>query len=293
MNDQRPAPQDGEGPLAVICGSGSLPLTVADAAAQRGRRVVLFPLRGFADAAAVARYPHHWVRLGQLGRFRRLALSEGCRELVLIGAVVRPRLTHLRLDWLAWRHLPTILRSFRGGDDHLLTGVTGLVESLGFRVIGAHDVAPQILAGEGPLGRRAPSAAEHLDIARGLALLAATGPFDIGQAVVVADNRVLAIEAAEGTDRMLDRIAVLRREGRLGLAEKAGVLVKAPKPGQDQRLDLPSIGPSTVEGVIRAGLSGLAVVAGGTIVAEPQTVTSLADQNEVFVAGVRAHTAEP
>lgn len=288
MDDQRPTSEHGEGPLAIICGSGSLPLTVADAAARRGRRVVLFPLHGFADAAAVARYPHHWVRLGQLGRFRRMALAEGCRDLVLIGAVVRPRLAQLRPDWLALQHLPTILRSFRGGDDHLLTGVAGLVEGLGFRVVGAQELAPEILVGEGPLGRYEPSARDRADIGRGLDLLAAIGPFDIGQAVVVADNRVLAVEAAEGTDRMLDRIAALRREGRIGLADKVGVLVKAPKPGQDQRLDLPSIGPDTIEGVIRAGLAGLAVVAGGTIVAEAQTVAVSADRSGVFIVGVRA-----
>ena len=138
-----------------------------------------------------------------------------------------------------------------------------------------------------------PSARDRADIGRGLDLLAAIGPFDIGQAVVVADNRVLAVEAAEGTDRMLDRIAALRREGRIGLADKVGVLVKAPKPGQDRRLDLPSIGPDTVEGVIRAGLAGLAVVAGGTIVAEPQTVATIADRNGVFVVGVQADARAP
>jgi hypothetical protein len=138
------------------------------------------------------------------------------------------------------------------------------------------------------LGRCRPSARDQSDIARGLAVLSATGPFDIGQAIVVADNRVLALEAAEGTDRMLERIATLRRDGRLGLPDKVGVLVKAPKAGQDRRLDLPSIGPGTVEGVVRAGLAGLAVVAGAAIVAEPQTVATIADRAGVFVAGVRA-----
>ena len=291
MDDHRP--EHKETPLAIICGSGSLPLTVADAAVRGGRRVVLFPLRGFADPATLAPYPHHWVRLGQLGRFRRLAQMEGCRDLVVIGGVVRPRLAHLRPDWLALLNIPVILRSFRGGDDHLLTGVAGLLESLGFRVIGAHDVAPEILVGEGRLGRLAPSARDRADIARGLALLAVTGPFDIGQAVIVADNRVLAVEAAEGTDGMLDRVARLRREGRIGLADKTGVLVKTPKSGQDPRLDLPSIGPSTIERIARAGLAGLAVVADGTIVAEPQTVATIADKSGVFVVGVRAEAGPP
>jgi DUF1009 family protein len=292
MNDRGP-PQQGEGPLAIVCGGGSLPLAVADLVAARGRRVVLFPLQGFADAAAVARYPHHWLRLGETARLRRVAQAEGCRDLVLIGAVVRPRLSQLRLDWLTVRYLPRFVRLFRGGDDHLLKGLAGIGEDIGFRLLGAHEVAPEILAGAGKLGQRAPSARDRADIARGLAVLAATGPFDIGQAVVVADNRVLALEAAEGTDRMLDHIAVLRREGRLGLPDKVGVLVKAPKPGQDTRLDLPSIGPKTVEGVIRAGLAGLAVQAGCTVVAEPQTVVARADEGGVFVAGVHADAGSP
>jgi hypothetical protein len=288
MDARQPtAGQSEQGPLAIICGGGILPLTVADAVARRGRRVVLFPLHGFADAAAIHRYPHHWVGLGRLGRFRHLAMAEGCRDLVLIGAVTRPRLRQLRLDGLALRHLPAILRSFRGGDDHLLTGVTAMVESLGFRVVGVQDLTPEILVDEGALGRHTPSARDYSDIDRGLALLAATGPFDIGQAAVVADNRILAIEAAEGTDHMLDHVAALRRAGRIALSDRVGVLVKAPKSSQDMRLDLPSIGPKTIEGVVRAGLAGLAVMAGSTIVAEPGTVAAIADKNGIFVVGVR------
>jgi DUF1009 family protein len=290
MNTQRPAPESGEGPLAIVCGGGTLPFTVAESVNARGRAVVLFALRGFADAAAVSRYRHHWMRLGQAGRLWRLAQAEGCRELVMIGSVVRPRLLHLRPDWLALRHLPDIVRWYRGGDDHLLTGVAGLAESLGFRLLGAHEVAPEILAAEGLLGRHAPSERDRADIARGLALLAATGSFDIGQAAVVADGRVLAIEAAEGTDAMLERIATLRKEGRIGFANNVGVLVKAPKQGQDRRLDLPAIGPRTIENVARAGLAGMAMAAGATIIAKPQDVAAAADRAGLFVIGLRADT---
>jgi DUF1009 family protein len=144
---------------------------------------------------------------------------------------------------------------------------------------------------EGELASRQPTARDQSDIARALELLAATGRFDIGQAAVVADGRVLAIEAAEGTDHMLSRIADLRRSGRVH--EGVGVLVKAPKPQQDQRMDLPAIGPSTIEGVARAGLAGLAVVAGAAIIAEPERVMRLADAAGVFVVGVRDQRDEP
>jgi hypothetical protein len=293
MDGKRATANRADGPLAIVCGGGSLPLTVADAVAQRGRRVVLFPLRGFTDAAGIERYPHHWIRLGQAGRLRKFALAEGCRDLVFIGGVVRPRLAQLRPDWLTLRLLPRLMRLFRGGDDQLLTGVAEIFEEYGFRLLGPQEVAPEILTGAGPLGRHHPSARDHSDIACGLAVLAAIGPFDIGQAVVVADKRVLAIEAAEGTDSMLDRIATLRRDGRIGVPNKMGVLVKAPKPGQDRRLDLPSIGPKTVEGVARAGLAGLAVMAGETIMADPQAVATMADRLGLFVIGLPSDASVP
>jgi len=136
------------------------------------------------------------------------------------------------------------------------------------------------------IGKRAPSERDEIDIATGLAVLGALGPFDIGQAAVVASGHVLAVEAAEGTDAMLSRIADLRRSGRIRYPVGAGVLVKAPKPGQDRRFDLPSVGPQTVAGVIRAGLAGLAVVAGGTIMAQSEVVAAAADRGRIFVVGI-------
>jgi DUF1009 family protein len=143
---------------------------------------------------------------------------------------------------------------------------------------------------EGALGRERPNDRDRGDIAKGLALLSAASPFDVGQAVVVADARVLAIEAAEGTDRMLARVAELRQSGRI--ASGRGVLVKAAKRNQDRRLDLPSIGPQTVESAARAGLAGIAVVAGSTIVAEPTRIGATADRAGLFVLGVREQAAE-
>jgi UDP-2,3-diacylglucosamine hydrolase len=273
-------------PVAVICGGGSLPATVADALIGQGRGVVMFPLFGWADPAAVERFRHHWIHIGQLGRFLRFARSEGCRDLVMIGTLVRPPIRHIRLDMETLRVMPRIIRSFRGGDDHLLSGIGRIVEDYGFRLLGAHEVAPQILAPLGPIGRCAPTPRDEVDIKRALALLAAIGPFDVGQAAVVADGRVLAVEAAEGTDHMLAHIAEMRRGGRIRSAAGTGVLVKAPKPSQDRRFDLPTVGPSTVEHAAAAGLAGLAVVAGEVIVAEPVRVAALADTAKIFVAGV-------
>jgi DUF1009 family protein len=275
-----------DGPLAIICGGGSLPFAIADLVQRRGRKAVLFAVRGWADPQRVAAYPHHWGALGGFGRFCRLAREEGCREVVFIGVVLRPRPLQLRIDLGTLKVFPQIIAAFRGGDDHLLSGIARIFERHGFRLRGAHEVAPEILVGEGPLGRYAPSPRDHQDIARGLALIEAAGPFDVGQAAVVADGHVLAVEAAEGTDQMLQRVAELRRTGRIQRSAAAGVLIKAPKPHQDRRFDLPTIGPPTVTGAAQAGLAGIAVPAGATIVAEPQAVAAAADRDKIFVYGL-------
>jgi DUF1009 family protein len=277
-----------DAPLAIICGAGNFPHAVADRVAASGRRLVLFGLTGFADPAAIARYPHHWAGLGQFGRFRRLARAEGCRDVVFIGSLLRPSIRQLRPDLTTLRLLPRIVGLFRGGDDHLLTGIARIFEEHGFRLLGAHEVAPEILVPEGTLGHHQPIARDLADIQCGLALIAAIGPFDVGQAVVVADHRVIAIEAAEGTDGMLARVADMRRVGRIFADEHVGVLIKATKPTQDRRLDLPSVGASTVAAAAKAGLAGIAVEAKGAITDDLQTLIRAADTAGLFVVGVPA-----
>jgi DUF1009 family protein len=275
------------GPLGILCGGGSVPIAVADAVSRNGRDVVLFAVIGWADPAAVARYRHHWIHLGRMGEFFRLAATERCREVVFIGTVIRPSLAQIRLDWTTIKLFPRIVRAFRGGDNHLLSNVGGFLEDHGIRLLGAHEVAPEILMPEGVMSNHAPESRDRADIEQGFAALAAIGPFDVGQAVVVAEGHVLALEAAEGTDRMLMRVAELRRDGRIRLPTGVGVLIKAPKPTQDRRFDLPTIGPSTIEGVAKAGLAGIAVVAGEAIVAEPSRVAKAADDANIFVVGMR------
>ena len=275
------------GPLAIICGGGSFPGAVADAVAARGRRPVMFGIKGWADPAVIGRYVHHWIALGQVGRFFRLAKAENCREALFIGTVLRPPITALRLDWRTIKLMPRVIGFFRGGDDKLLSGVAGLVESGGLRVVGVKDVAPELFVPEGVLGRQRPTERDTGDIDRALRLIATLGPFDVGQAAIVADGHVIAVEAAEGTDYMLARIGELRRLGRVTAQPGVGVLVKAPKPGQDRRFDLPSIGPRTVALVASAGLAGLAVTAGSTMVAEAEATIAAADRAKIFVVGVR------
>jgi DUF1009 family protein len=277
--------------VAIICGGGSFPGAVAEAVVRRGRRPVMLAVKGWADAAIVERYTHHWIAIGQLGRVLRLARAEHCREVLFIGTLLRPPIRQIRLDWQTIRVMPRVIRSFRGGDNQLLSYMASLAEDAGLRVIGVDDVAPEILVPDGVIGGRQPSDRDRSDIARALALIAALGPFDVGQAAVVADNNVLAVEAAEGTDNLLLRIADLRRQRRVTTPAGVGVLVKAPKPGQDRRFDLPSIGPRTMENVARAGLAGIAVTAGSTIIAEAAQAIAAADREKIFLVGVREDVA--
>ena len=273
-------------PLAMLCGGGSLPLAVADKVVAAGRPVLLFPLRGAAEGTGVERFPHHWVHIGQIGKFLRLARAAGCQDVVLIGSLVRPSLWQVHLDLKGLSVLPRALSAYRGGDNHLLTSMGKVLEDEGLHLLGAHEVAPDILMPEGALARAQVSERDREDITLGLDYLRTAGKFDIGQAVVVAGRHVLAVEAAEGTDAMLTRVAEMRANGRVRAPGRTGILVKAPKPTQDRRFDLPSIGPRTVEGAARAGLAGIAVVAGSTIVAEPEQMVAAADRANIFVMGV-------
>jgi DUF1009 family protein len=281
-----------QAPLAIICGAGSLPFAVAETARRQGRRVVLFALRGWADPAQIEPYPHHWVRFGQFGRFCHTARREGCRDVVFIGSLVRPSLWQIWPDLATLRLMPRVIRMFRGGDDHLMSSIMKIFEEHGFRPLGAHEIAPEILMPEGALGGRKPSECEWSDIALGFAQLRAIGRFDVGQAAIVAGGHVLAVEAAQGTDGMLEEVAALRRKGRIRSA--GGVLVKAPKSGQDRRIDLPTIGPQTIAGAAHAGLAGVAVIAGEAIVAEAEEVAQAADRAGIFIVGMREdRTTQP
>jgi len=275
-------------PIGLVAGGGTMPFAVADSLVARGISPVLFALRGVCDPAGVQRFRHHWISVGQLGRAMRLFRSEKCRDLVFIGALVRPALSEIRLDWGTLRVLGRVLAAFRGGDDHLLSGIGGILEQDGFRMVGIKDVAPDLLMPEGCLTRIKPDRNASADITLGREVLSALSRYDIGQAVIVIDGHVVGVEDIEGTDGLLARVARLRSEGRIRAEARRGVLVKIPKQGQDLRFDLPTVGVRTVEGAAGAGLAGIAIAAGNAIVAEPQAMIEAADAAGVFVIGLPA-----
>lgn len=262
-----------------------MPAVLCEAAIAQGRSVHVVAFRGQADER-ISNYPHDWVRLGQVGHLLAALRRAGCKEIVIIGTVRRPNIWKAGFDLGFLRNLPTLISlTRRGGDDSLLTRIVRFFEEKGFRVRGAHEIAPSLLAPRGLLAALAPSEEAHADIVRGFSLLRALAPFDVGQAAVVARGHVLAVEAAEGTDAMLERCAALRQWG--GRA-KAGVLVKAPKRGQEMRVDMPVIGAKTVALAAKAGLAGIAVASGQVMIAGQTDMIEAADRHGLFVIGADA-----
>jgi len=276
---------DHKHPVGLIAGGGVLPFALADSLLAQGRMPVFIGLKGFCDPQRIANYRHRWFSVGQFGSIMKALREEGCTDVTFIGNLVRPAFRDLRFDWSAVRLLPRILNGLRGGDDHILSATARVFEDGGFRVLGVRDLAPDLLMPSGCLTRTQPDAASIADAAKGREVLQAISPFDVGQAVVVIDGHVVSVEDIEGTDALLARIKRLRENGRLRAKPGRGVLVKAPKQGQDLRLDLPALGPQTILGLMEAGLAGLAVAAGHSVVAEPQAMIEAADSAGIFVIG--------
>lgn len=274
------------GAIAVICGGGGFPAAVAEAAQASGQEILLVGLRGIADEERIARFPHEWVRLGEIGGLLKLLQARDIGRMAFVGGLARPELSELRLDWGAVKRLPEIARALKGGDDHTLRGIIGIFESEGLQVVGVDAVAPSLLASAGAMAGGVPDAEAQADLKQALGLLNSLSVFDCGQAAVVARNRVIAIEAAEGTDAMLARVAELRGNGRFRGKGPLGVLVKAPKRGQDLRIDLPAIGPATVEAAAAAGLAGVAVTAGQVLVLDRPACVAAAKSAGLFLWGV-------
>ncbi|ODR95384.1 hypothetical protein AUC69_02410 [Methyloceanibacter superfactus] len=274
------------GPLGIIAGQGPLPRVLAELAIAHGVPVHVVAIRGEAHEE-VEGFSHTWIKWGEIGKLFAALESHACKDLVIIGGVNRPDFGNVRLDIGAIKTLPFLLSLAKGGDDHVLSRVVRFFEEKGYHVHGAGDVAPELLAQEGKLTTKAPSAEDASDIEAAFKVVRALGRLDVGQCAVVARGRVLAVEAAEGTDGMLERCAELRKVGRTWGTRPAGVLVKAPKPGQEERVDMPTIGPKTVRLAAAAGLSGIAMAAGHVLMAERDATIKAANESKLFLFGER------
>nr|WP_153442419.1 LpxI family protein [Sinorhizobium terangae] len=274
------------GRLAIIAGAGALPHHVAEAARRQGEDPFIIALSREADADWTG-FDYAVLAIGDFAAISRTFEKEGIDRVVLSGGVRRrPEWRDIRPTLRTLAKVPSVLRTLvSGGDDAVLRMAMDLIEASGARVIGAQEVVPNLLADTGPLGAHTPTDDDRRDIEAGIAAANALGALDVGQGAVAVGGRVIALEGAEGTDAMLARVAALKVEGRVS-TRRRGVLVKLCKPQQDERADLPSIGPSTVAGAEAAGLAGIAVEAGRALVLERSQLVERADKSGLFILGV-------
>lgn len=269
--------------LGIVAGGGDLPVALAEHCASTGAAYFVARIAPLASAALDV-HPGASHGLGAMGARMQALREAGCDVLVFVGQVRRQDPRDLQLDEGGMAMVPALLAAAPQGDDALLRAVMAEHEKVGFRVIGAEEAMAGLLADAGAWGAILPSAADMKDIAKAARIAEAIGRFDVGQGVVVCDGLPLAVEAQEGTDQMLVRVAALPVEVR-GSDARRGVLVKRPKPIQERRIDLPVIGVRTIEGAAKAGLAGVAVEAGGALAVRRSEIIAAADAAGLFVYG--------
>lgn len=277
--------EDTPGPLAILAGAGDLPRLIAEEVSRSGRDLFVVEVEGETDSDFSA-FAHARLPMGAAGRLKALLTERGCRDVLMSGNFRRPRFSDIEWDMGTVKALSNIMRLKRGGDDKVVNGVVQIFEGEGFRIVGPREVVPEFIAPAGPIGRQKPGRKARADIAFGLKAIRQMGSLDIGQAVVVLAERIVAVEAAEGTSAMIARCAELRGNGRIAAPAPSGVLVKASKPGQELRLDMPVAGIETIEAAVSAGLEGISIEAGNVLVPGIAEVSRAADAAGLFVIGV-------
>jgi hypothetical protein len=267
--------------LGIIAGGGELPLAIAESARDAGRNVFVLALSDADDG--LSQFPRENSGIGELGKSLSLLKKHDCADITFAGRVSRPEWNALKLDARGALALPKVIAAALKGDDALMRTMLAIFEKEGFRVVGTADAAPNLIATQGIYGKHKPDAQAQADIAQARDVVRRLGEMDIGQAAAVADGLVLAVEAAEGTDAMLERLTSLSKNLRGTPQKRRGVLVKSPKPAQERRVDLPVIGVRTIELASAAGLAGVAVEAGAALLMRKAKIVEAADRLGLFV----------
>ncbi len=268
--------------IALISGNGQLPKEIYETLVQNGNPPLLLGLKDDVDAWATSK-AECMLAWGEVGKMFKTMKAHGVQKVIMAGGVKqRPDFLKLKLDWGAIKTLPQILSFMLGGDNQVLNGVVSIFNKQGFDVVGVHDVAPQLVADEGMISGKKPAKKAELSMEIGFEIARTIGAHDIGQGLVMVNKRAVAVEGAEGTDAMILRIAELKKNGRLS-HDAGGILIKCARPNQDLRVDLPSIGPKTIENAAIAGLKGIAIEADRTLILEREKTIALAKEYGIFI----------
>ncbi|MEM1391241.1 MAG: UDP-2,3-diacylglucosamine diphosphatase LpxI [Pseudomonadota bacterium] len=271
-------------PLGLIAGLGDLPVQVAQTATANGQGVYVLRLKGF-EEPRLSVFPGDVVGIAQLGRVFKAFKSAGCQQVCFAGIVKRPDFSALKPDMTGMALLPRVLNAARKGDDALLRVLIEAFEKEGFEVISAEQVTASLQAGEGLIAGSKPNEQTLADLKKAAEIASDLGRHDIGQGVIVCDGLVLCVEAQEGTDAMLARCSALDSALRGTPETRRGVLVKRPKPIQDRRIDLPTIGIATLEGAAKAGLAGIGFEAGGALLIGGEALIAKAEMLGLVLYG--------
>ena len=268
--------------LGIIAGGGALPQRIIDSCQERSSAFFVIRLSGWAEPALAA-YPGENCGVGEIGKMFRALKQEECDAVVFAGSIKRPNFKDIKPDLRGAALMSKVIAAATKGDGALLGVMVDAVEAEGFKVLGAEETMAGLEAPVGVLGSVTPDTEDLRDIRKAASVIDALGPFDVGQAAVVSKGLVVAIEAAEGTQGVLQRCADLPETIKGGA--RAGVLVKRPKPEQEMRIDLPVIGPETIRQACEAGLCGIAVEAGRALIIDQEVVAEQADAAGLFVYG--------
>jgi DUF1009 family protein len=273
-----------QGPLGLIAGNGALPVQLAAAQVASGGDIFIVGLANEAEAGIEA-YPHVWSPLGHLKAAADHLLGAGCTQMIILGGIQRPKLETLDFDAGGKWFVEQAMAGEQAGDDQLLKLIVAYFQSRGLLIQPAESVSSALTGRVGPQTSH-PFAPYEDDMARAREIAKTIGAQDIGQSVVVAQRLVLGVEGPEGTDALLQRVAGLAPEF-LGTPEaKSGVLAKFPKPQQDRRIDLPTLGKRTVELAVQAHLAGIVYEAGGALFDDFDAMVALAEAQGLFLVGL-------
>ncbi len=266
--------------LGMIAGGGMMPVEIIKHCHDNGIEIFVVGIEPYATEEQLKDVPHVFATIGEAGKMLKAFKNNHVQNIVLAGGIKRPSFKELIPDWEGMK-LMAKLAIKKMSDDSMFRAVMDEIEKHGFKVVGIEEVVPSMMFSEGIYGKVKPSSEDMDDIQRGITVAKALGAVDVGQAVVVQEGMVLAVEAIEGTDMMLSRAATVKKPG------KAPVMVKVLKPGQDMRVDLPAIGIQTIEQLKKYGIKGIAVEAGGILLIEREAVIRMADEAGIFIIGVK------
>ncbi len=271
-----------DGKIAVIAGGGALPSLIINQLQESRKDFLVLAIEDNADRMTLSNTHHYWVNINNPASIIKLLKEQNIQNLVFAGSIKRPPLLSIKLNSTIMIFLAKLgISKLRGGTDYLHRIITQFVEAQGFKVIAPEVVAAGLVTPVGVLGKFKPLQSDIRDIEIGKQVLQKLGCMDIGQSVIVENKCVLGIEAAEGTDQLIQRCKALKFE-----EKRLGVLVKMSKVMQERKIDLPTIGTTTIDKVAEAGFRGIALEASSSLIIDIKQVINRANEHRIFLLGI-------